>query len=64
MPPNQVIVSDTNRTPIVQIITWIALTTSVCAFVAHAGLKLYISESLSLEIAAGILALVSHKSDR
>jgi hypothetical protein len=53
-----VIVSDTNRTPIVQIITWLALTTSVLAFFIHAGLKLYISDSLSLEIAAGFLALV------
>ncbi|KAF2469197.1 uncharacterized protein BDR25DRAFT_229535 [Lindgomyces ingoldianus] len=58
MPPDQVIVSDTNRTPIVHIITWIALATSVLAFFAHAGLKLYISRSLSLEIAAGFFALI------
>lgn len=64
MPPNQVIVSDTNRTPIVQIITWIALATSVLAFFAHAGLKLYVSKSLSLEIAAGFLALVSSISKK
>jgi hypothetical protein len=64
MRSNQVIVSDTNLTPIVQIITWIALVTSVLAFFTHAGLKLYISNSLSLEIAAGFFALVSSNSKR
>lgn len=64
MRSNQVIVSDTNLTPIVQIITWIALVTSVLAFFAHAGLKLYTSNSLSLEISAGFLALVSSNSEK
>jgi hypothetical protein len=64
MRSNQVIVSDTNRTPVVQIITWIALVTSVLAFFAHAGLKLYTSKSLSLEIVAGFFALVSSDSKK
>jgi hypothetical protein len=58
MSPKQVVVSETNRTPIVQIITWLALVASALAFLAHASLKLYVSRSLSLEIAAGIFALV------
>jgi hypothetical protein len=64
MARNQVIVSDTNRTPIVQIITWIALATSVLAFFAHAGLRLYVSESLNLEIVAGFVALVSGRAEK
>lgn len=59
MRSSPVIVSDTNLTPVVQIITWMALATSVLAFSAHTGLKLYISNSLSLEITIGFFALVS-----
>ncbi|KAH7341189.1 hypothetical protein BKA66DRAFT_577182 [Pyrenochaeta sp. MPI-SDFR-AT-0127] len=58
MRSSPVIVSDTNLTPVVQIITWMALATSVLAFSAHAGLKLYISRLLSLEITVGFFALV------
>lgn len=66
MTKSQATVSDRNRTPIIQIITWIALAISVLVFLAHAGLRLYVSESLNLEILAGFLALVciSSGSDR
>jgi hypothetical protein len=64
MRSNPVIVSDTNLTPVIQIITWMALATSVLAFSAHTGLKLYISNSLSLEITVGFFALVSGSSEK
>ncbi|KAL6704917.1 hypothetical protein ACN47E_007462 [Coniothyrium glycines] len=46
---NQVILSDTNRTPIVQIITYFTFVTSLLAFVTHAGIKLYIFRTLRIE---------------
>lgn len=46
---NRVVLSDTNRTPIVQIITYFTLITSVLAFVLHAGIKLYVFRALRIE---------------
>ncbi|KAF2278076.1 uncharacterized protein EI97DRAFT_373989 [Westerdykella ornata] len=46
---DQVIVSDTNRTPIVQIITWLCLVTSLLAFLTHAGIKFYVFRALKIE---------------
>ncbi|EDU50716.1 conserved hypothetical protein [Pyrenophora tritici-repentis Pt-1C-BFP] len=46
---NQVIVSDLNRTPIVQIITWFTLATSLLAFFTHAAIKFYVFRSLTTE---------------
>lgn len=54
----QVIVSDLNRTPLVQIITWLCLVTSVLAFFIHAGIKIYTSRALSLETVLVFFSLV------
>lgn len=54
----QTVVTDTNLTPIVQIITWLTLTASVAIFLAHAGIYLYITRALSLEICAVFTAVV------
>lgn len=45
----QVILSDTNRTPIVQIITWLALVSATLAFLTHVAIKVYICRALRLE---------------
>ncbi|RMZ66778.1 amino acid polyamine transporter I [Pyrenophora seminiperda CCB06] len=46
---NQVIVSDRNRTPIVEIVTWFTLATSLLAFFTHAAIKFYVFRSLTTE---------------
>lgn len=56
---NQVIVSDTNRTPIIQILTWLCLVTSLLAFVTHAGIKIYVFRSLKVESWFVLVSLVS-----
>ncbi|KAL5381018.1 hypothetical protein PMIN06_009844 [Paraphaeosphaeria minitans] len=54
---DQVVVSASNRTPVVQIVTWFCLVVSVLAFVSHAGVKIYISRSLTVETGFVFLAL-------
>lgn len=56
---NQVIISDLNRTPIVQILTWFTLVTSLLAFFTHAGIKFYVFRSLTIESWLVLAALVS-----
>lgn len=55
---DQVIVSAFNRTPIVQIVTWFCLVVSVLAFLSHAGVKVYISRSLTVETGFVFFALL------
>ncbi|KAI0574824.1 hypothetical protein Ptr902_11621 [Pyrenophora tritici-repentis] len=55
---NQVIVSDLNRTPIVQIITWFTLATSLLAFFTHAAIKFYVFRSLTTESWFVLVSLV------
>jgi uncharacterized membrane protein YcfT len=55
---DQVIISDTNETPLVQIITWFSLVTSVLAVITQASIKIYTSRSIGLETVFIILALV------
>ena len=55
----QVIVSDLNRTPIVQIITWFTLTTSLLAFLTHAAIKFYVFRSLTTESWFVLVSLAS-----
>lgn len=55
---NRVVLSDTNRTPIVQIITYFTLVTSLLAFVTHAGIKLYVFRALRIESWFVLAALV------
>ncbi|KAL5410030.1 hypothetical protein PMIN04_010799 [Paraphaeosphaeria minitans] len=54
---DQVVVSASNRTPVVQIVTWFCLVVSVLAFFSHAGVKIYISRSLTVETGFVFLAL-------
>ena len=56
---HQVIVSDLNRTPIVQIITWFTLTASLLAFLTHAAIKFYVFRSLTTESWFVLVSLVS-----
>jgi hypothetical protein len=56
---DQVIVTDTNRTPIVQIITWFTLVTSLLAFFTHAGIKFYVFRALTIESWFVLTSLVS-----
>lgn len=58
---DQVILSDSNRTPIVQIIVWFCLVTSFLAVVTHAGIKLYVFRSLRAESGFLFASLVSTK---
>lgn len=46
---DQVVLSDSNRTPVVQILTWLSLVISVLAFLTHASIKLYIFRRLKIE---------------
>ncbi|KAF2443911.1 hypothetical protein P171DRAFT_432011 [Karstenula rhodostoma CBS 690.94] len=55
---DQVVVSASNRTPVVQIATWFGLVVSVLAFFSHAGVKVYISRSLTVETGFVFLALL------
>jgi hypothetical protein len=55
---NQVILSDLNRTPIVQIITWFTLVTSLLAFLTHAGIKFYVFRALTIESWLVLAALI------
>ncbi|KAF2646837.1 hypothetical protein P280DRAFT_545119 [Massarina eburnea CBS 473.64] len=55
---DQQIVSDFNRTPVVQIVTWLCLVLSILAFFTHTGIKLYASNSLSVETILVFLSLV------
>jgi hypothetical protein len=55
----QVILSDTNRTPIVQIVTWFTLVTSLLAFFTHAGIKFYVFRALTIESWFVLTSLVS-----
>lgn len=57
-PFDQVIITDTNRTPIVQIITWLCLVTSLLAFLTHAGIKLYVFRALKIESWCVLVSLV------
>jgi hypothetical protein len=55
---DQIIASDTNRTPVVQIVTWLCVATSVLAFFTNVGIKIYTSRSLSSESGLLFLSLV------
>ncbi|KAF2133081.1 hypothetical protein P153DRAFT_310072 [Dothidotthia symphoricarpi CBS 119687] len=55
---NQVIVSDSNRTPIIQIATWFCLVTSLLAFLTHATIKFYVFRSLKVESGFVLISLV------
>ncbi|KAJ4988311.1 hypothetical protein SVAN01_06246 [Stagonosporopsis vannaccii] len=55
---HQVILSDSNRTPIVQIIVWFCLVTSFLAFITHAGIKIYVFRALRAESAFLLASLV------
>lgn len=56
---DQVIISETNRTPIIQIVAWLCLVTSLLAFLTHAGIKFYVFRSLRLESWLVLVSLVS-----
>lgn len=56
---DQVILSDSNRTPIIQIVVWFCLVTSFLAFITHAGIKLYVFRALRAESAFLLASLVS-----
>lgn len=58
----QVIVSEWNRTPIVQIVTWFTLITSLLAFFFHAGIKFYVFRTLTIESWFVLTSLVSRES--
>ncbi len=55
---HQTVITDTNLTPVVQIVTWVTLTASVITFVAHAGINIYITRALSLEIGVVFTSVV------
>ncbi|KAF1925890.1 uncharacterized protein M421DRAFT_7403 [Didymella exigua CBS 183.55] len=55
---DQVILSDSNRTPIVQILIWFCLVTSFLAFITHAGIKLYVFRALRAESGFLLASLV------
>ena len=55
---DQVLVSASNRTPVVQIVTWFCLAVSVLAFFSHAGIKIYLVRSITIETGFAFLALV------
>ena len=55
---DQILVSDSNRTPLVQIVTWLCVVTSVLAFFTNVGIKIYISRSLSAESGLVFTSLV------
>jgi hypothetical protein len=57
-PLNQVTVSDTNLTPIIQIVTWFCLATSLLAFLTHVGIRFYLFRALKIETWLVLLALV------
>jgi hypothetical protein len=59
---DQIVVSDSNRTPVVQIVTWLCLVVSILAFFTHAGIKLYASRSLGVETILVFLSLVWRSS--
>jgi hypothetical protein len=56
---DQVFITDVNKTPLIQIITWLALITSVLAFCTHAVIKLYVFRALGLESWLVFVSLVS-----
>jgi hypothetical protein len=56
---DQVILSDTNLTPIVQIVCWFTLVTSLLAFLTHAGIKFYVFRTLTIESWFVLTSLVS-----
>lgn len=56
---DQVILSDSNRTPVVQILIWLCLVTSCLAFITHAGIKLYVFRALRAESGFLLASLVS-----
>jgi hypothetical protein len=58
MSDSQTIVSDTNRTPVVQIITWMALVISALAVITHAGITYYTSRAVKLDTYLVVLSLV------
>ncbi|KAF2869232.1 hypothetical protein BDV95DRAFT_609459 [Massariosphaeria phaeospora] len=55
---SQTIVSATNRTPVIQIVTWLCLITSTLAFTAHACIKIFSLRVCSAETLLGGLSLV------
>lgn len=55
---DQVILSDSNRMPIVQIIIWFCAVTSLLAFVLHAGIKFYVFRALKTESGFLLASLV------
>ncbi|OSS47160.1 hypothetical protein B5807_10022 [Epicoccum nigrum] len=56
--PVQVILSDSNRTPIIQIVVWFCLVTSFLALVTHAGIKLFVFRAVKAESGFLLVSLV------
>lgn len=54
----QIIVSDSNLTPVVQIVTWMSLVISALAFFTHAGITIYTSRAVNLETVLVFCSLV------
>jgi hypothetical protein len=59
---DQIHVSEDNRTPVVQIVTWFCLAVSVLAFFSHAGIKIYLCRSITIETGFAFTALVRRTS--
>ncbi|KAF1949615.1 hypothetical protein CC80DRAFT_256910 [Byssothecium circinans] len=55
---DQEIVSDVNRTPVVQIVTWLCLAVSILAFFTHAGIKFHATRAMGAETILVFLSLV------
>ena len=59
---HQVIISDSNRTPIIQIVVWFCLATAFLALVTHAGIKLFVFRAVKAESVLLLVSLVSSKT--
>jgi hypothetical protein len=46
---DQVVVTPTNRTPIIEIVNWLCLVTAALAFITHATFKIYASRAVGSE---------------
>ncbi|CAI6332616.1 unnamed protein product [Periconia digitata] len=55
---DQVVISPTNRSPVIDIANWLCLVMAALAVVTHAGIKIYGSKSLDLETILVSVALV------
>ena len=59
---HQVIISDSNRTPIIQVVVWFCLVTAFLALVTHAGIKLFVFRAVKAESVLLLVSLVSSKT--